>query len=146
MAPLDGWTVIELSSEATAFAGKMLADMGADVIVVEPPGGSPLRGLGPFLARRNEVPPEVPGPVHGRATQQHQPGGLDGPDGEGVAWAQDEEPAGRVAVAGDLDRAPRRARGHAPHGPRRAAVGRRRPCRYRHRWSHAPWAPVSGHR
>lgn len=49
MAPLDGWTVIELSSEATAFAGKMLADMGADVIVVEPPGGSPLRRLGPFL-------------------------------------------------------------------------------------------------
>lgn len=47
--PLQGMTVVELSSEATAFAGKLLADLGADVIVVEPPGGSPLRGLGPFL-------------------------------------------------------------------------------------------------
>ncbi|MDG1086311.1 MAG: CoA transferase, partial [Acidimicrobiales bacterium] len=57
MAPLDGWTVIELSSQATAFAGKLLADMGADVIVVEPPGGSPLRSLGPFLD-------DQPGPEH----------------------------------------------------------------------------------
>jgi crotonobetainyl-CoA:carnitine CoA-transferase CaiB-like acyl-CoA transferase len=57
MAPLDGWTVIELSSQATAFAGKLLADMGADVIVVEPPGGSPLRNLGPFLD-------DQPGPEH----------------------------------------------------------------------------------
>jgi crotonobetainyl-CoA:carnitine CoA-transferase CaiB-like acyl-CoA transferase len=32
-----------------AYAGKLLADLGADVTVVEPPGGSPQRTYGPFL-------------------------------------------------------------------------------------------------
>ncbi|WP_419554363.1 CaiB/BaiF CoA transferase family protein [Candidatus Poriferisodalis sp.] len=46
--PLDGVRVIELTSERCALAGKLLADMGADVIVVEPPGGSPMRAYEPF--------------------------------------------------------------------------------------------------
>ena len=46
--PLDGIRVIELTSERCALAGKLLADMGADVIVVEPPGGSPMRAYEPF--------------------------------------------------------------------------------------------------
>jgi crotonobetainyl-CoA:carnitine CoA-transferase CaiB-like acyl-CoA transferase len=45
---LDGIRVVELTHERTALAGKLLADMGAEVIVVEPPGGSPTRGYGPF--------------------------------------------------------------------------------------------------
>ena len=49
MGALDGIKIIELSSDGTAFAGKLLADMGADVIVVEPPGGSAQRRYGPFL-------------------------------------------------------------------------------------------------
>ena len=36
---LDGVRVVELASEHGAFAGKLLADLGAEVIVVEPPGG-----------------------------------------------------------------------------------------------------------
>lgn len=47
--PLVGLRAVELSSEATALAGKMLADMGADVIVVEPPAGSELRARPPFV-------------------------------------------------------------------------------------------------
>ncbi|WP_419842916.1 CoA transferase [Candidatus Poriferisodalis sp.] len=46
--PLDGIRVVELTSERCALAGKLLADMGAEVIVVEPPGGSPMRVYGPF--------------------------------------------------------------------------------------------------
>ena len=46
--PLDGLRVIELASEFGAFAGKLLADLGADVIVVEPPGGHHTRRYGPF--------------------------------------------------------------------------------------------------
>ena len=46
--PLDGLRVIELTSERCALAGKLLADMGADVIVAEPPGGSPMRAYEPF--------------------------------------------------------------------------------------------------
>lgn len=41
--------VIELSNERSVFAGKLLADMGADVILVEPPGGDPMRTYPPFL-------------------------------------------------------------------------------------------------
>jgi crotonobetainyl-CoA:carnitine CoA-transferase CaiB-like acyl-CoA transferase len=41
--------VIELSNERSVFAGKLLADMGADVILVEPPGGDPMRQYPPFL-------------------------------------------------------------------------------------------------
>ena len=48
--PLDGLRVIELTSERCALAGKLLADMGADVIVVEPPGGSPMRAYEPFAS------------------------------------------------------------------------------------------------
>jgi len=46
--PLDGLRVVELTSQRCTLAGKLLADMGADVIVVEPPGGSPMRGYEPF--------------------------------------------------------------------------------------------------
>ena len=46
---LSDLRVIELSSECGAFAGKLLGDMGAEVIVVEPPEGSSQRACGPFL-------------------------------------------------------------------------------------------------
>ena len=46
---LEGLRVVELASEHAAFAGKMLADLGADVIVIEPPGGHPSRAYGPFV-------------------------------------------------------------------------------------------------
>ena len=41
--------VVELASEHGAFAGKILADLGAEVIVVEPPGGHASRRFEPFL-------------------------------------------------------------------------------------------------
>ena len=46
---LDGLRVVELASRQAAWAGKLLADLGADVIVVEPPGGHASRAFGPFL-------------------------------------------------------------------------------------------------
>ena len=49
MGPLDGVRVVELTHEHVAWAGKLVADLGADVVVVEPPGGSPQRSFGPFL-------------------------------------------------------------------------------------------------
>ena len=36
---------------AAAFTGKLLADFGADVVKVEPPGGDALRRVGPFATR-----------------------------------------------------------------------------------------------
>lgn len=46
--PMNDLRVIELCNEAGAWAGKLLADMGADVIKVEPPTGSLTRTYGPF--------------------------------------------------------------------------------------------------
>lgn len=48
MSALAGIRVIELASERIAFAGKLLADMGADVILVEPPNGDRARNYPPF--------------------------------------------------------------------------------------------------
>ena len=49
---LTGLRVVELASPPIAWAGKLLADMGADVILVEPPGGDPSRTYPPFLDDR----------------------------------------------------------------------------------------------
>jgi crotonobetainyl-CoA:carnitine CoA-transferase CaiB-like acyl-CoA transferase len=46
--PLAGLKVVELASEHAAFAGKLLGDLGADVVLVEPPGGHHCRSYGPF--------------------------------------------------------------------------------------------------
>ena len=49
MTALKGFRVLELANERIAFAGKLLADMGADVILIEPKGGDPSRAYPPFL-------------------------------------------------------------------------------------------------
>lgn len=49
MTALSGYRIVELSNERLSFAGKLLADMGAEVILVEPPGGDPSRQFPPFL-------------------------------------------------------------------------------------------------
>jgi crotonobetainyl-CoA:carnitine CoA-transferase CaiB-like acyl-CoA transferase len=48
-AILEGLRVVELASDRAAYAGKLLGDLGADVVVVEPPGGHPSRHYGPFV-------------------------------------------------------------------------------------------------
>ncbi len=47
--------VLDLVDERGIYGVKLLADLGADVVRVEPPGGDPLRGRGPFKG-------EAPGP------------------------------------------------------------------------------------
>jgi crotonobetainyl-CoA:carnitine CoA-transferase CaiB-like acyl-CoA transferase len=46
--PLGGLRVVELASEEAAFAGKLLGELGADVVLVEPSGGHVTRGYGPW--------------------------------------------------------------------------------------------------
>src|SRR5688500_14168130 len=46
--PLTGIRVIELADEQAEYCGLTPAGLGADVVKVEPPGGSPTRRIGPF--------------------------------------------------------------------------------------------------
>ena len=46
---LDGIRVLELAREPGALAGKILAELGADVVKVEPPGGDLEARRGPYL-------------------------------------------------------------------------------------------------
>jgi crotonobetainyl-CoA:carnitine CoA-transferase CaiB-like acyl-CoA transferase len=45
---LHGLRVLDLTDESGHFAGRILADLGADVLKIEPPGGDPVRRRGPF--------------------------------------------------------------------------------------------------
>lgn len=46
--PLANVRVIDLSDDRAIYAGKLLADLGAQVTRIEPPGGDPLRQRGPL--------------------------------------------------------------------------------------------------
>ncbi len=80
--------VLELAgSAAGAYCGRLLATTGADVVLVEPPPGAPLRMLGPFLTddagnRRSAMH------EHLDAGKRSVELDLDGPDGDAaLRWA-----------------------------------------------------------
>ena len=47
---LQGIRVLELPGQLGAYAGKLFADMGADVILIEPPGGATTRRALPLIS------------------------------------------------------------------------------------------------
>ncbi len=55
-ALMAGYRVLDLSDEKGMLCGKMFADMGAEVIKIEPPGGDTARSLPPFY--HDEADPE----------------------------------------------------------------------------------------
>ena len=62
MQGLEGVKVLELGTMVSAaYATKLMADLGADVIKVEEPQGDPARQRGPFPG--NVVDPEKSGPM-----------------------------------------------------------------------------------
>ncbi len=46
---LSPYRVLDLTNERGLLCGQILGDLGADVVQIEPPGGSPARRLGPFV-------------------------------------------------------------------------------------------------
>ena len=53
---LAPYRVLDLTHEWCLLSGKILADLGADVIQIEPPGGHPARRMGPFY--KDDIDPE----------------------------------------------------------------------------------------
>ncbi len=53
---LSPYRVLDLTDEKGLLCGKLLGDLGADVIKIERPGGDPARNIGPFY--HDEVDPE----------------------------------------------------------------------------------------
>ncbi|MDQ1702106.1 MAG: hypothetical protein QOF57_1358, partial [Frankiaceae bacterium] len=51
---LEGVRVVDLTGESGQLAGRALADLGADVTLVEPAGGSPVRRIPPYDAKTGE--------------------------------------------------------------------------------------------
>ncbi len=47
-APFEGVRVVEIAGDEVAYCGKLFANQGADVVLVEPPGGALARTYGPF--------------------------------------------------------------------------------------------------
>ena len=54
---LGGIRVLDLSNRASgAWCTRLLADFGADVVLVEPPEGHALRRIGPFADDHSSIP------------------------------------------------------------------------------------------
>ena len=54
--PLAGLRVLDLAGESGLFCGRMLGELGAEVIKIEPPGGDSFRARGPWLAGEEHNP------------------------------------------------------------------------------------------
>ncbi len=57
---LNGYRVLDCTAEPGFLAGKLLGDLGADVIKVEPPGGDPARRRPPFLGGAPDLEKSIP--------------------------------------------------------------------------------------
>ena len=68
--PLDGVRVIDMADGRGEMCGRFLADLGADVIRVEPPGGAASRDAGAAARRRQ---PALRDPQRGQARRRRRP-------------------------------------------------------------------------
>ena len=46
---LKGFRALDLTDFSGQLCGRLLADLGMEVIKIEPPGGDPVRNLAPFV-------------------------------------------------------------------------------------------------
>src|SRR5271170_7232364 len=51
---LSPYRVLDLTDEGALICGQILGDLGADVILIEPPGGAKARKVGPFCGDHDD--------------------------------------------------------------------------------------------
>ncbi len=61
---LDGLCVLDLSDEKGFLCGRILAELGADVLKIEPPSGDPVRRRGPFAGGKADPERSIPWLAH----------------------------------------------------------------------------------
>ncbi|HNM78346.1 MAG TPA: CoA transferase, partial [Tepidiformaceae bacterium] len=91
--PLDGLLVVDFSTTRAELAGRVLAELGAEVFKVEPPGGALARTMRPFDDSKAEDDPD-------RSLYWASVGG-----GKKSVVADLEDPAARESLRGLLSRA-----------------------------------------
>lgn len=91
--PLDGLVVVDFSTARAELAGRLLAELGAEVFKVEPPQGAEARRLPPFDESRAEDDPD-------RSLYWASVGG-----GKKSIVADLEDPAARASLRGLLSQA-----------------------------------------
>ncbi|MDZ7678521.1 MAG: CoA transferase [Acidimicrobiales bacterium] len=102
--PLEGLRVVDSADEKAEMAGRLLADLGADVIRVEPPGGAVSRRLPPFhgeeslyFAVRNTNKRSVEIDPHSETGRERLLGLLEGAD----IWLETSRPGEWAAIGLD---------------------------------------------
>jgi crotonobetainyl-CoA:carnitine CoA-transferase CaiB-like acyl-CoA transferase len=122
---LAGLRVVEYARGlGAAYCGRLLADAGAEVIAVEPPGGGPVRRLGPFVHHEPGVERGLPF-LHTGVNKRSVTLALDDPQGRDLflrllADADvllEDAPPGVLAAHG-IDADPSHARTRPSSGPR----------------------------
>ena len=81
--PLEGFRVLDLADEKGSACTRYFADLGADVIKVEPPGGHPTRARPPF-AHSQQHPERSLYFLHYNANKRSITLNLDSPDGQSL--------------------------------------------------------------
>lgn len=90
---LSGLKVLDASGWSGQYCGKLFSDLGAEVVLVEPYGGSPVRRDGPFLDNRPHIERSLPF-AYLNAGKRSIALNLDRPEGQDIFK--------RLAAASDL--------------------------------------------
>lgn len=80
---LSPYRVLDLTEEDGWLCGRILGDLGADVIKVEPPGGDPARHHGPFYQDENDPEKSLPWFAY-NANKRSITLNLESPDGQAL--------------------------------------------------------------
>src|SRR5439155_1003867 len=120
---LGGCRVLDLADQSGAVCGRILADLGADVVKVEPPGGEPDRLQPPFVGDVENAERSIPW-IAANVNKRSVTCDFGSVDGRARASAVTGRAARRRLRAGSDDDGPPACAGLVGHRARRARAHR----------------------